>query len=224
MHPIAFLALFHTNAAVAQQPTAPPTPEQVEAATGLQVVSTSAATGKPVGPSTAMFQQPAACPGEDGAREVDATADPALLEALSAARTAQDEASLPVEVRGMQAWLFRLEADGAQLWLQVTELAAHELPLPTLYAHGLLQRCPAHKAFELRFEHAGRHWHIEGPCALSSKRAVAFARTLEAQLQPTWLVASPCGGMSPLDAAFMQSAGIAAEQVVEAVGGLCSQD
>ncbi len=217
MPQLAALALILAPAVFA---AAPPTAEEVEAATGLTVVGTSKAKGKLVGPSTFLFQEPVTCPLEDGAREVDARADPELLHILQTARAQQDEANLPVELRGMKAWLFRLDADGVQLWLQITELPAHELPRPTLYAHGLLQRCQAHKAFDLRLEHAGRHWQFEGPCTLSSRRATALAKTLEAQLDPTWLTASPCGGMSPLDKDFMESAGIDAQPIIEVISEL----
>jgi hypothetical protein len=182
----------------AQQPAPPPTPEQVETWTGAQVIGTANAKGQPVGPSVRLFHDPVAC----GDQSLDATS--------------------PVEIRGLDSWLFRIDHRGQQLWVRVTELAPHELPLPTLYAHGHRRACPAVEGVDLRLEHAGRHIQIEGPCSVGRAGAAALARSLQQQLSPTWLQASSCSSSEPLEPSLMQAAGIDASQVLEALSGLTS--
>jgi len=218
--PLIVLALAATT--YAQQPPAtPPSAEQVEAWTGLTVMTTSTAEGQPVGPSVLLFEEPMACPlgGGDG-HHVDARLADPLLATLAAARKRVALDTLPVDLRGTQSWTFRLADSGAQLWLRISDLEPHHLPLPTLYAHGLLRQCSTHKALDLRLEHQGRHWQIQGPCSMSASSVSTLVKTLEQQLHPTWLVASPCGGMSVLDEGFMAEAGIAGQPMIEALGGV----
>jgi len=219
---LAVPALLITLATQAQQPPAtPPTAEQVEAWTGLTVMTTSTAEGQPVGPSVLLFEEPMACPlGGGGADHVDARLAEPLLATLTAARERVDLDTLPVDLRGTQSWTFRLASGGAQLWLRISDLEPHHLPLPTLYAHGLLRQCTTHKALDLRLQQQGRHWQFQGPCSMSASSVATLVKTLEQQLHPTWLVASPCGGMSALDEGFMAEAGIVGEPVAEALGGV----
>jgi hypothetical protein len=201
-------------AALAQVPSTPDT-EQIEAWTGYAVVGTSSLQRQAFGPDLYAFQKPAACPTEGA----DAALPASVTQGLEAARAAPgDEGSLAV--RGGDTATFRLQPTGAttHLWLLVTLLDPHGRPQPSIYAEGLARRCGAHEGLDLRFEHMGLHWQIQGDCdAISTRGAAALAKRLEAQLQPTWLVASPCGSRGLLDDAFMQRAGIEAEQVVEAL-------
>jgi hypothetical protein len=182
--------------AAAQEVPPPPTPAQIEAWTGAQVIGTATAKGQSVGPAVRLFHDPQPCGGEG------------------------HDATLPVEIRGLDSWLFRIDHRGQQLWVRVTELAPHEVPLPTLYAHGHRRACPAVEGLDLRLAHGGRHIQIEGPCGVDRSSAAALARSLQQQLSPTWLQASSCNDSAPFEAALLKAAGIEASEVQQALAGL----
>lgn len=210
---LSFLPLLAVAVATAE----PPTAEQVEAWIGAQVVGTSTAQGQAIGPAALLFSEPDHCQMVGKLVYADSGLTEAQQAELAVLRDALDLDTLPVKVQSTDSWIYRLDLDGDRVWLRVSEPVPHAQPLPTLYAYGQLRSCLMHKALDLRFEHGGLHWQIEGPCTVSSDRTQALVRHIDAQIHPTWLATAPCGSFSILPQPYLAEAGLEGDAVLEAL-------
>jgi hypothetical protein len=210
---LSFLPLLAVTVATAE----PPTAEQVETWIGAQVVGTSTAQGQAIGPAALLFDEPELCQVVGKLVHADAGMTEALQVEVEALRQGLDLETLPVKVQSTTSSIFRLDLEGERLWLRVSEPTPHALPLPTLYAHGQLRSCLMHKALDLRFEHGGLHWQIEGPCSVGYDRTATLIRHIDEQIHPTWLAIAPCGSFTILPQPYLAEAGLEGHAVLEAL-------
>jgi len=76
------------------------------------------------------------------------------------------------------------------------------------YYNGLLKGCNPDKSADFRFFVRGAHVKLSVACAVHRDEVKAAIGILERQLQPRWLLVSPCGVMSYADSRVLADLGV----------------